>query len=150
MDVNLLNCPLCCNESFDSPVDLKLHILDVLNRLNCPTCDEHFSAFDNFILHIKECEIEGNSEGSEIIETDIDINSEGENVEDNNGLEEDYLIPGILWSIFTHINYFKYFSEEILEENEYYCEICDVRFTDMKKHLMEKHMGQQVVVVSTL
>ncbi|XP_045476196.1 zinc finger protein 2 homolog [Harmonia axyridis] len=124
MDETSLKCPLCCEESFDSLRSLKMHISDVLNKLECPICKGNFNAFENFAQHLLECEV-CESENTESIN---DSNSDGnsKNLDENN------------------------FSEE-KNENENvknYCEICDVRFEEVKKHLSEYHVGEQVAIES--
>lgn len=42
------------------------------------------------------------------------------------------------------------FSENENENVKNYCEICDVRFEEVKKHLSEYHVGEQVAIVSQI
>lgn len=82
MDETSLKCPLCCEESFDSLRSLKMHISDVLNKLECPICKGNFNAFENFAQHLLECEV-CESENTESIN---DSNSDGnsKNLDENN------------------------------------------------------------------
>ncbi|XP_044759415.1 zinc finger protein 2-like [Coccinella septempunctata] len=134
MDNQFFKCPLCCNESFDSPQALKTHILDVLSRLVCPICEENVNGLQNFEQHLQDCRTEENSETNSLCETDIKIEggTVGTDQKENNILVQD-----------NHL-----IKDGRREGIEYYCEICDVYFSEMKKHLVENHMGEQVAVES--
>jgi hypothetical protein len=51
--VKHLSCPLCCNETFATSSSLKCHILEILDNLICPTCQEKFEKLSELAEHLE-------------------------------------------------------------------------------------------------
>ncbi|KAK9887811.1 hypothetical protein WA026_000126 [Henosepilachna vigintioctopunctata] len=126
-----LTCPFCCKETFNSIVSFKNHILDMKNKLNCPICETNFDDFNKLISHLECCNLKENIEDNPESTSDM-LKNESEDI-------QEYMS-------------FSNSDNEILEapeeQNKYFCEICNVNFDEMKNHLVEYHMGEEVVVES--
>lgn len=47
-----LDCPLCCDKSFDSKDALLEHLVDVTNNLFCPICNSKWSSLEGLTEHL--------------------------------------------------------------------------------------------------
>lgn len=47
-----LECPLCCNETFNSHDSLKYHLLSIIDNLLCPSCGQRFEKIHDLADHL--------------------------------------------------------------------------------------------------
>ncbi|XP_968302.3 zinc finger protein ZFP2 [Tribolium castaneum] len=55
----ILNCPLCCHETFETAATLKNHILTILDNLLCPTCGKKFEKLADLAQHLDDNDCQG-------------------------------------------------------------------------------------------
>lgn len=52
----LLDCPLCCSETFTCHNSLKYHLLSISDNLICPACDKRFEKIFDLAMHLgRQC-----------------------------------------------------------------------------------------------
>ena len=129
-----ISCPLCCNETFDSPSTLKIHLVDIVENLHCPTCHEKFDKLSDLVDHLDTaCAL--------IIEIDDQSIESPQSIEETGELSESILARALLEGG-------KGTTELVEEQVQYYCQSCDSQFGDIDDHLSNFHQGQEIILVT--
>jgi KRAB domain-containing zinc finger protein len=129
-----LNCPLCCNETFATSSSLKCHILEILDNLICPTCQEKFEKLSELAEHLE----------NDCVETLICSGNDVEEVATKNEEVEDDVSQG--GSILAKALLAESQPEKDESESEYFCQMCGVDFGDIDEHLNSYHEGQEIIL----
>lgn len=154
--MDVITCPLCCDETFLSITELTLHISTILRNLKCSLCNRKVQDFTDLVKHLEnnDC-VTIKSDTLERRETISSAQFSDENhveeeieviVQDN---DDENTNPGA--SFFIPID-----SEQEEEDKNdedaasYFCELCQMSFTAIDKHLQKYHEGLEVVVVSNI
>ncbi|CAB3234134.1 unnamed protein product [Arctia plantaginis] len=82
-----LDCPLCCDKSFDSKDALLEHLVDVTNNLFCPICNSKWSSLEGLTEHltVNDCQSEQNDGIQNIViyEQSMDNIDNSEDIKDS-------------------------------------------------------------------
>lgn len=159
-----LECPLCCNDTFDDIQSLKYHLLSIIDNILCPACGERCETILELAEHIdKDCGKTDEKNNPDVIHIKIEDDTSTEN--HNSILAKALLSPKNVTKVVADTKIENESGDNLMEKNDtemqvdivegegenaeeeiYSCLGCGMSFTNIVEHIQEHHDGEEVIV----
>lgn len=154
-----LECPLCCTEKFSTLHGLKHHLLGIIDKLACSSCNQKFESVRELIKHLDVspdrecCGSSSNGQGTPIKKEEEDVEEVIEKSilakallkkpeEQAEQMEETQDLTESVDEVEGQEQEVEIFDEELLYE----CSTCQMQFPSIEEHIRDFHEGTEVVL----